>query len=297
MAIKDRLGLSHFTPLLDFKKIHAAIENSPDIGKWLTNADIELVRVCLWAAMEKWLARDIYEFSNIKTEGEFSFTLGGPSGIRGYIDLSGELRGTCAPFSNFCNETFVLDWKTKETTLTQDWRQKQIDSWQWPLYAAHTGASIAIYRGVSWAGNGSLDTDFLKEIIIQVPATNEEEVKEHYGAITSEREHLISIGATVWPRNKPFACNAFGRECPYYGDCYEYSMVRGVPNSKVLSYSSASDFMLCQERSRRHTLDEENRIEERSWATEMGSAFHRGVEELYRQVVENDLYSVVREKK
>jgi len=281
--------------MLDLEKIQAAVENDPDIGKWLTLADIELVRVTLWAAMEKWLVRDIYEFSDIVPEGEFVYEFGS-SRIRGFIDLRGRLVGGCAPFNKYPNSTFVLDWKTKETTLTQDWREKQIDSWQWPLYAAHTGAVIAIYRGVSWAGNGKLDSEFLKEIIIEVPTTNTEEVNEHYGAITSEREHLIHIGAAVWPRNKPFACNAFGRTCPYYGDCYEYSMVRGVPTSKVLSYSSASDFMLCQERSRRRTLNEESRIEDHSWSTKMGAAFHRGAEELYRQVSENDLYSLVREK-
>jgi hypothetical protein len=87
------------------------------------------------------------------------------------------------------------------------------------------------------------------------------------------------MGLEVWPRRKPDACNAFGRPCPYYQDCDEYSMQRKAPGDRQLSYSSVNTLLLCPERQRRDSLSD---IREETDSTVVGTAFHRGMEEMYR---------------
>jgi hypothetical protein len=293
VRLKDRLDFGFFKNYLNLDAVRAEIENSPDLEKRLLPQDLETVRRGVWSAMEKWLADDIYDFKIDRIEDEFEYPVGDVK-LKGFIDVSGVVCSRNNVLKKYNGRRFILDWKTKEKTLTQDWREKLIDSWQWPLYSAYADAGLAIYRGISWTGNGNLDSDYAREVTIEVPSTNAFEVEEHYGAVSRMRSQLISSGAMVWPRNKPFACRAYGEECPFYSDCYRYEMPRAIPDAKILSYSAGSLFLLCPERSRRVSLQEEaGNFDDGSWSTEMGTAFHRGMAEVYRQVRDSGLRKLV----
>lgn len=283
MKIKDRKPLGFFTRKLDFAKVAEETEKFEDGGFVLTRPQLEAVRQGIFAANEKWLVRDIYEFKLDSIEERFevdTFSNGGQA-VKGFIDLSGTLNGTQAPFGAYAGGGFVLDWKTSDRPLTTDWKNRQVDSWQWPLYAAIKGAALAIYRGYSW-GDG--DT---REIIIKVPDWNLNSVREQYGSVLELRRTLVMGGYEVWPQHKPTACNMYGEECPFYSDCYDYSMPRQKMDVRPLSYSRVSDFMLCPEKARRMELLEiDNARGYQTKRTAMGQAFHRGVAEVYRQVKE-----------
>lgn len=281
MKLKDRKPLTYFTNQINFDKVREEIENSPLAQKHFTLDNFRTVREGVFAACEKWLVRDAYEFTIDKVE---ETTLYLPKeleefpGAKAIIDVQGTLKGTQAPFKDYVGSVYALDWKTTSGSLSSDWRGRYIDSWQWQLYSEIIGASIFIYRGYSWSQR---DT---KEIIIKVPPYNREEVIEYLKGVLLQRKALVDAGLDVWPRAKPKSCNAFGRECDFYSDCSAYSMPRGARDQRILSYSRIEEFLLCPERARRGELIEIEGIEVYHWEAEMGSAFHRGMAEVYRQL-------------
>ena len=137
------------------------------------------------------------------------------------------------------------------------------------------------YRGISRREEDGVHST--KDIILEVPTTNEAEVEEFVKGVNIERDALIAAGMEVWPRNMPDACNKYGRVCPFKDDCDMYSMPRWVPPfGKVMSHTAFSQFLLCPEKHRRllqaPTGDEDE--------AHIGPGFHNGVAELYRQAKE-----------
>ncbi len=260
---------------VDREKVAGAVvayeENEPKMAEW----DFEDAKRLIWLAAEKWLPRDLHEFILEATELKIIKEIPGlDRPFKGYLDLAGTVRGTIDPFVPFAGKKFVVDWKTSKNTLGTDWRNRLIDSWQWMDYTEIYGADVFCYRGLSRNGTTA-------EVILKVPQTNGKEVIQLLTSVGSQIKALDDGDFPVWPRNKPFACNAYGRECDFYQDCQEYTMPQSpIPKDKMLSYSFLNNFMLCNERARRTAIGERDAGTDE---TNFGVATHRGLAELWRQ--------------
>lgn len=253
---------------VDLEKVQQAICVYEQDEKPMADFDIEDARKLVWTAAEKWLVRDLTEFTLDRVEKEQII-----NDFKFVMDLSGMILGNNKPFQDFGNKRYIIDWKTSKNSLTTEWKDRLINSWQWRLYSDVVDASLFVYRGLSRNG----DT---KEVLIQVPEENGQEALEQRISIGREIHALRDIGAAVWPRNMPFACGAYGRDCEFMKDCQDYSMPKGVPPEKLLSYSYMSTFQLCNEKARRYAMGHNN---DNSDETNFGRAVHRGLAELWRQ--------------
>lgn len=265
---------------LDQEKIAQAIIHDED-GKEvkLTEWDFEDAKRLIWNAAEKWLVRDLRELIVAPDgfEKRMSLEWGGSKPMKGYIDMEGQLRGTIKPFIDYAGRPFVLDWKTSKNTLDTEWRERLIDSWQWRIYHAATDCGVIIYRGLSRNG----DT---KELLIAPPETTKREVQEYVSGALAMRNALVTLGAEVYPRHKPYACHAYGRECPFYTDCDNYdSIPRQALEDKEMSYSRLEHLLLCPEKHRRLIIEAGA---DDSEETTFGQAIHRGLAETWRQAFE-----------
>lgn len=262
---------------LDLDKVTQAILTRDDGEAQLADFDIEDASGLVRMAAEKWLLRDLGEFTVTDIEQEKSMWV--PTDKEPFcyvVDLAGTLVGLTSPFSNYPNATFVCDWKTTKNQLSTEWKNRLLKSWQWRLYAAGTGAKLFIYRGLS-------RQEETKEVIIEVPKENDREVAQFLASLGSTINSLRQGGYTVWPRSMPYSCGAYGRECEFLKDCQEYNMPRGIPY-KRLSYSYIEKYLLCPEKARRYALiDAEGGPRESSEESNFGSSVHRGLAELWRQ--------------
>lgn len=265
---------------IDQEKVAAAINPTAQLKDY----DYEDAKLCVFAACEKWLCRDIDELAPKGIEQKFIFsdseitTLGG---VKGYLDLHGTLRGSTKEFAPYRSQKFVLDWKTVNSGLDVKWKDRQLSSWQWKIYAGMSGAGLFFYRGIRRPNKLGLDIE-TREVIIEVPAHNFDETREHLLSVLHSREALGKYD--VWPRNMPEACYDYNRVCPYFEDCDGYTMPRAlVPlTEKPLSYTRLKTFLQCPERYRRDLLVEDDG--DGSPYAAFGSAVHAGLAEVYSQV-------------
>jgi len=240
------------------------------------------VKEMVWSAAERWFPQDVVEFNTAlvyKVEQEHTYLYDGEN-IKAYLDVAAQLKGQLKTYEEFRGQTVVVDWKTKEGELDTRWKDKLVDSWQWRIYADMAGAQVFNYRGISRRCIGGVCPT--RDIPLAVPSTNREEVSEYVRGLLAQRNALISIGAKVWPRNMPDACNMYGRECPFYGDCTDYTMPRWTPPmGKVMSFTQFHRFITCPERSRRLLLTPED---DETLATNIGGGVHQGLAALWAQL-------------
>lgn len=270
--------VNELAPLI---KVDEAILRRDEGERELITDDLVNVKEMVWAAGEQWLSRDLLDFKpGVSIEQEEIIEMSEGLKFKAVMDVSAISQGTYKPLDQFKDERLLIDWKTAGGELSQAWRDRLVDSWQWRLYSAMQGASVFSYRGVS---RRDLST---KEVIIKVPETNFQESMEYLRASNKLREQLKTFD--VWPRNMPHACGAFGYECPYYTDCISYSMPRQVPEDRPMSYSRLKEFYLCPERCRRGLIETE--VEQEDEAPSIGSAFHRGIAALYEEAIKLNVY-------
>jgi hypothetical protein len=273
---------SSYTPSLDMAAVAAAVDTVE--GRELSVFEREDALELIWVAAERWFARDMQDLEILGLEEEV-FVRDLPdqrTEWHGFVDGKAVVTADAGePFNgknqlkrNFAGDTLLWDWKTTDGSVDWAWEQKLKESWQWKEYAFATGASLFSYRGLSRREKDS------RECLILVPETNGVEVKEFLTGVFSYRQSLVDSGIKVWTRHAPFACKAYGRECPFLDDCKTYSMEPVAPGDRQLSYSSINDLLLCPERHRRKSLSEER---EQTDSTIFGQAVHRGLEELWRQ--------------
>lgn len=254
---------------LDMDKVALKIREGlrVELGQW----DLEAVGEMVYLAGEKWLARDV-EWMLI--EGiERRFEWDGESGV---YDLVG--RFTEKAPDHLRGKKFVRDWKTTGSGLDEKWVQRYTDSWQWRVYLYNQEAEVMLYSGVSRGG----DT---REFSLGRPVNLEEQVRTQMLGLGLMRDSLVESGALVYPMNRPHACNAYGRECENIMACRNWGMPKQALEGWNWSPSSMDGFLLCPERMRRDQL-RKLAGEERAagYDAEIGSAFHRGIAEVYRQV-------------
>lgn len=252
-----------------------------------TDDEFENIKEMVWSAAEKWVPRDIAELvvTGVEEKETMWYGTNAPTDeVKGFLDVKGVLRGTMSPFGEFAGQTLIVDWKTRDGELSQEWKERLIDSWQWRIYAAMTGAKVINYRGISRNCDAFLGCD-TRDILIAVPDSNSAEVFEYLEGMTAQRNALIQIGATVWPRHQRDACYKYRRECEYKLDCEMYTMPKYVPEvGKVLSYTELDRFARCPEYSRRKLREDPGKDEDE--ATNIGSGFHRAMAALYLQLKE-----------
>lgn len=246
-------------------------------------ADLKEIKSLIWAAGEKWLARDMVELAGLVVEQENTMVVNlpnhSPEKMHGFIDLKAILNGVFKPYTEYAGAVWAADWKTRDGELDQNWRTKLIDSWQYRIYAAMTGARVFNYRGVSRRVNDGVHAT--KDIIIAVPDTNDEEVANHLRGQFLMMNSLIDNKMDVWPQYQPDACYKWQRECPFKADCDSFSMPRFIPEpSKEMSYTAWSWFNRCPEFFRRMLQAPGSDETEES---NIGSGVHAGLAALYKQ--------------
>jgi hypothetical protein len=265
-------------PLLNLELIAEKILKTE--GRALENHEFDDVKELCMIAGRRWLARDLEDLQIMGLEEEVFIEdiPGARTPFHGFVDVWGVLTGKGTPtLQPYAGRVAIIDWKTTKNHVEAskgDWKQKMIASWQWQEYAVAKDARIFMYRGISTTYKTT------EEVILQTVPSTREEVYDHLGGVYAARQALVDAGLVVWPRRKPDSCGAFGRDCPYLKDCDEYTMPQVAPGDKALSYSSTNTFLLCPERHRRDSLTKDR---EETDSTIVGQAFHRGMEEIYRQ--------------
>ncbi len=258
------------------EEIEAEILRREEGDKELKDYELSEVKSLIWLAGEKWLIRDLTEFTLTGTEVDI-LTLPDKNGYRfhAFIDVTGHIKGVKKPFDKYQGLPYCIDWKTTSKELDNIWRNRQISSWQWQNYSHLTDAKIFIYRGIS-------RKETLKEVILKVPEINSFEVTEFNESVGGQIKYLVDNNIKVWPRNKPFACSAYGKTCFYINDCENFSMKQEVPKMGNLSYSFVNKFLLCPERARRELI-EIGDISDNTDESNFGKAVHKGIANLWQQ--------------
>lgn len=263
-SAKQKARAAEIIDALDVSKIADATRLSAP-ADW-SGAQLESIADMIYLAAETWLPQDLDDFRITHIEEKervptSPLTRSTVCDIRGFYGPDGE--------------KFVLDWKSAGT-VDERWVERMEASWQWRTYLVDTQSDIFIYRGVQ------KDAGATKELICRRYPGMERDVEEYYRGVSSQIRSLVN--EEVYPRNMPSACGAFARQCDHFYDCRNNTMPRGVILPTSISYSSAEHFMLCPERYRREQLAGPGT----SIDTLIGSVFHSGMAELYRQL---NLYS------
>lgn len=264
--------VEHYLEQVDWEAVAREILNVREGCPKLPEFDFEDAKKMVAAAAQKWLLQDVLDLEITNIENAFSL-----SGIgRGVIDLQGRVRGLTRDTADYSGARILFDWKTSKNTLDTKWKDRLIDSWQWRLYARATNAHLVGYRGISRS------TLQCRQILIEVPWTNEAEVDRHFRGIAEMRRALVAAQLPVWPQHAPFACGAYGRECVFLADCRSGACPpKPIEYLSELSYSAAERFLLCPELARRTMISDESQDTEE---TLFGNAVHRGLAALYQQV-------------
>lgn len=255
---------------IDWPQVESAVLRPADGEANILSYEYEDVKLMLGAAVEKWLANDLALLGKLQVEREFYLVGLGPLPVKGFIDLEAKYE-----HGEFAGQRLVADWKTSEGELDKTWQDRLILSYQWKLYALESGADCISYRGVNRKGK-------TRELFIRVYPQALEQVKRQFESVGSMLSNLAASNAQVWPQKMPSACGAFGSTCPFLEDCKHDTMPRYslAPSDLTLSYSGQDRFLLCPEKYRRMNRSEEDGGND---ATRVGQAFHRGIEEIYRQ--------------
>ena len=269
---------------LDFDKVIQAMR---DTG--IKQCDQEDACVMVLRALKRWGPNDFLGLDISGIEERFSVQFLGPNaGIRsistdvtseealgqgehslkGFVDLVGTRNAKDGPLRT------VIDWKTTGS-ISAEQQQRLRDSWQGRLYALAYGAQRIEYRTVNREGR-------CIELVLPWPGEYEErDVVQHYGYALGLRD--LFSGGPVWMRHAPYACKAYGRDCPYRDLCSHNQAPRKAPEARPLSYSSCETLLLCPERYR---LDSVLKLDDNKEDTALGTAFHAGVAQAWRQIKE-----------
>ncbi len=262
------LTVTEILESLDLDKVSEAILGNPPN---LLAHDFEDAKSMVWAASTKWLLTDLNTLSasSLGLEEYFNIPLGGYP-VRGYLDIRGQ-------YNSGANrgKVVVVDWKTTSGELDITWQNRLVDSKQWKLYSiVPPTADFISYRGVS-------NKSKTREVYITVPQGMYQEVEEYFGGIGDMMKTLST--RDKWVQNMPSACGQYGQTCSFLSDCQNGTMPRYLlpAESIALSYSGAGRFLSCPEKYRRIKLAEAGI--DGTDATRLGTSFHSGVEEIWRQ--------------
>jgi hypothetical protein len=195
----------------------------------------------------------------------------GSRAFKGFIDLCGV---RTLPNGDYKRE--VVDWKTTGSIGIEHSNRLRL-SWQWKLYGYVYGADTVVYRSIQRDGRVS-------ETRLDWPSTSwyPEDVERFMRQVLDLRES--QLGESTWLQHSPFACRAYGRDCPRLDVCARYNQhLTGEAALGPMSYSGAETLLLCPERYRlEQVLGREDGESEGD--TSLGTAFHAGAAEAWRQI-------------
>lgn len=259
--------------------------------------DLEEANKAVYVAAHRWLLEDLTDLAVSETERVYV-----QNGFKFVLDLQGTFTGDGyktfqhgshkygeATLGRFKGLRFVADWKTTKSELDVRWQQRLVDSWQWRAYLAETGADVFVYRGIR---RKTRIGDEIETREFYIDRSTQPDLKEVHDinvkTTTAVRDGLIQLGVTPWPQNRPSACGAFGRECPYKADCdtgLKYIPTGALVPGRPFSYSRMETFKLCSERYRRDVLAQQSALEDEGTGpeAEFGKAVHRALASIYSQ--------------
>jgi hypothetical protein len=170
----------------------------------------------------------------------------------------------------------VYDWKTAGS-INEAHTDRLKLSWQGKLYGTTYGCQEIVFR--------SIQRDCrVSELRLPwpMPGYGDHDVVEHYRQALAMREMMKHEGR--WLQHMPYACGAFGKDCPHRVICAESNIAPvKLLELRPFSYSGAENFLLCPERYRLDTVLESDDSNEK---TLLGSAFHAGVATAWQQIRE-----------
>ena len=261
-------------------------KETSNTSNYLSLIDLEDAKELVWMGAERWLEEDIKNLSITHVEHKILVPLPGLNiSISGVLDLQGKCNET-GDLKQFSNSIYIADWKTSKSSLDSDWKTRLLDSWQWRIYSFALGAKVFSYRGLSRKGE-------TREVIFEVPENNDQQVVEYLKGASLMMRPLLESNLEVYPRHMPFACKAYGRDCPHLLDCKDYTMPRKAVNDLKddpfkgylsISYSQLEKLFLCPERMRRDMIADKG---EDSSEAGLGKCVHAGLENLYKQATKN----------
>lgn len=257
---------------LDHNKIVEEIEKDDN----LDSSTFTDIKSCVWILGFKYVERDYEELEIIAVEREFNDPL-----CAGTIDLIGRIVKPIFLPSTSLGKTIIFDWKTTgKQDLDTIWKNYYIPSWQWKIYSAFNNAQLFEYRGISKSSGET------KEILLDVPKNNAYNVNQYLTQLEGMKVGLYN--EYPWPQHMPYACTAYGKECQFYKDCLDQNYEDGQPDNLPFHYTSSETFLLCPEKFRREQLLEQKNGRDKigSEETRFGSAVHRGMAEIYKQLME-----------
>ena len=157
---------------LDFEKIATSVKGNGVVG----DIDFKDAKGLVYTFGDNFAARDFECFDILGSEIliEIVDLPYQTQPIIGYVDVAARVKEDCnvKPFDGYRGQKVIIDWKTRDGELDTRWKNRLVDSWQHRIYAMAYDARLAIYRG----GNREEET---REVIIELPETNTEEVREY----------------------------------------------------------------------------------------------------------------------
>lgn len=249
---------------INWEKVYSEVARTDD-DRLIPDFDYEDAKQLVHILADRFVIRDLETLRPKSVETRFEGPL-----ATGVADLQGD--------------GWAVDWKIRVTgDVDSDWQGKQLESWQWRITAYALDLKSFIYRGVSRI------TGKVREITIDVPFDNAARTEQFLKQLVAQRDQLIVSGAVPWPQNRPWRCKNSYKVCAYYQECVS-GREPVIPLSSIsrgFSYSAATAFLDCQEIGRRYYLNQQDKKRpEGTEETSFGSACHRGIAEVYRQVLE-----------
>lgn len=270
-----------------------------EIARDVTLPPFELKNVTdmVTAAGEKWLIQDLSDYDFISIEREFQgWVTTGPEQepvdipYTGTEDWKAVIISPRKPLLPWRDKIIIGDWKTAKGELDTKWDNKYREKMQWKFYSHFSQADVFQYRGI----NRRCD---VRSMTLEVPPKDilREFTERQIRLAYAQAEALKHF--PIWTMNMPRACLRFGEQypCPFRDDCPEGGDPQ--PVELPMRQTTIEDLLHCPEYARRAHLerlkadelvlelgDEVDPYASYNDAT-IGSAFHRGIAELYRQAV------------
>lgn len=264
--------MSFFRKNIDRKKVVSAIEED----ELLTSDERFQAKGLVHVLGEVYAERDYKECKIQYIEEEFRSNL-----VAGTIDLKLLVVNPIYLPKESKGKTLLVDWKTTNSnTFDTDFKSRYRNSWQWKIYSEYGKADYFEYRCI---GKSSGDT---VEIFQHVPETNSVDVHTYLSQLNDLKIQMEFYDESPWPRHMPGGCNVYGKKCPYLEICENNVYVKHSKIDEPLHYTSIETFLTCPERYRLTEICREKyglSVAETS-DTIIGSAVHRGMEEIYRQL-------------
>jgi hypothetical protein len=277
------LPWEHWKQRVDWDQVKAAILQVEDGQLELNSVDFEMASGMIYDAAAHWIPLDM---AGLNIVGLEKFGVYGAFDTKYVIDILATTKADgIKPYCDYPDGTpIVIDWKSAAGNLDQYWRKRYLRSWQGRIYSAATNAPLVEYRGVSQLQdpeNPIQGAHQTKSLIVEMPASNKEQVDIHVEGLNRIAEALLPL--EIYPQNAPKACKEGDREweCPFLGDCQTFTMPRKRLEVVQLSHSRMQHIFECPEKYRRMKLGDGDGGNSYSI---LGTAFHRGIANLYSQI-------------